>query len=292
MLLLRLARLTNLRDIEGYETVERGAHTVLVRPDWREALLEDLLTDFRDVPAGERRVHDYGRATHFSYRPRGASERVFVRSAVRGGALGALFRGLHLGIRRPVRELEAAAAARRAGVNVPEPLAVRATRVGGLFWRFTVVAREVSDASNLLMLAKALTPARKREVLCRVADEMRRLHEAGVYHADLTLKNILLSGSRVYIIDLDKATLAAGRSLALDVRNLARLNRSVVKLLGGLGCVTRADKLRFLRRYVGGPAAGAPAAPGGGRERMRELARLCAGGLWHHRLWWSLSGQA
>jgi hypothetical protein len=288
MLLLDLARLTNLRDIEGYEVVERGPHTVLVRPEWREALLEDLLADFRDVPPGERRVHAHGRATHFSYRPRRGPVRVFVRNAVRGGALGALLGGLYLGIRRPVRELLAAAAARRAGVNVPEPLAVRATRVGCLFWRFTLVAREIENASNLLMLADGLEPARKRDLLCRVADEMRRLHEAGVYHADLTLKNILLSGPDVFIIDLDKATLAAGRTRSLDVRNLARLNRSVEKLLGGRGCVTRTDKLRFLRRYVGAarPASGA------GREALRELARLCAGGLWAHRLWWALSGRA
>jgi tRNA A-37 threonylcarbamoyl transferase component Bud32 len=278
MHLLRLARLTTLEDIDGYEAVERGPHKVLIRPEWKEALLEDLLGGFSRIPAGERKSHAHGRAAHFSYlSPRG---RIFVRNAVRGGLLGALLRGLYLGIARPLRELRAATAARKAGVGVPELLAVRATRVCGIFWRFTVVAREIPGASNLLVLAASLPPARKRELIDRVADEMRRLHEAGVYHADLTLKNILLSEGSVYIIDLDKALLPGRRSGDLDAMNLARLNRSVVKLLGLHGAVTRADKLRFLRRYLGG------------RERIRELARTCSQGLWAHRLWWSLSGQA
>jgi tRNA A-37 threonylcarbamoyl transferase component Bud32 len=280
MLLLRLAGLTRLTDIEGYESIERGPHTVLIRPAWKDPLLEDLLEDFRNVPSSERRLYAHGRATHFSYRPRGAPERVFVRAAVRGGLVGTLLGGLNFGIRRPVRELVAASAARRAGVSVPEPLAVRATRVAGLFWRFTVVAREVQGASDLLALAEGLSPARKRDLIHRVADEMRRLHEAGVYHADLTLKNILLSGSDVYIIDLDKATLSGRRSDALDVMNLSRLNRSVEKLLGGRGSVTRVDKIRFLRRYLRG------------RDRLKDIARRCASGLGFHRLWWSVTGQA
>jgi hypothetical protein len=44
--------------------------------------------------------------------------------------------------------------------------------------------------------------------------------------------------------------------------------------------VSRTDKLRFLRRYLGG------------RDRIKELSQVCAQGLWFHRLWWSLSGQA
>jgi hypothetical protein len=62
--------------------------------------------------------------------------------------------------------------------------------------------------------------------------------------------------------------------------NLSRLNRSIVKLLGTHGTITRTDKLRFLRRYLGGT------------DRIKELSQVCAQGLWFHRLWWSLSGQA
>ena len=266
-------------EIPGFETIQRGSHTVLIRPEWKASLLDDLLGDFDRVEPSRRRLYSHGRVAHFSYLPAGAPARVFVRHARRGGLIGAVLGGLYTAVERPLQELRAATAARQAGVAVPEPLAVRATRVGGLFHRFTVITREIENAQDLLTFATGTT-GRKREVLDRVADEMRRLHESGVYHADLTMKNILLSGTSVYIIDLDKARLVDHRDGRLDMTNLARLNRSVVKLLGTRGAVTRTDKLRFLRRYLGG------------RERIKELSQLCAQGLWFHRLWWSLSGQA
>jgi len=244
--------------------------------------------DFRRVEWSERRAYAHGRVTHFSYQPRGAPSRVFVRRAARGGLIGKILGGLHLGGGRPIRELRAAVAARRAGVAVPEPVAVRATRAAGIFRRFTTVTLEIEGASNLLTLAPRLSGPEKRRTIERVAGEMRRLHEAGIYHGDLTLQNILANGAKVYFIDLDKALLRPRREESLDRMNLSRLNRSVEKLFGSRGCVTRTDRLRFLRCYLGDPAAPA----GDARKRLRELARECASGLWFHRLWWSLSGQA
>jgi hypothetical protein len=269
-----------LIEIPGFESVSRGPRTVLIRPEWKACLLEDLLNDFSGIDPAERRLYSHGRVAHFSYLPAGAPGRVFVRHARRGGLIGAVLGGLYTAVRRPLQEVRAATAARSAGVGVPEPLAVRVTRVGGLFYRFTLIAREIENAEDLLTVASTNTTGRKRALINRVADEMRRLHQSGVYHADLTMKNILMSGDACYIIDLDKATLAPRRDEQLDMMNLARLNRSIVKLLGTRGFVTRTDKLRFLRRYLGGTG------------RIKELSQLCAQGLWFHRLWWSLSGQA
>lgn len=267
-------------EIPGFETVRQGPHTVLIRPEWKAFLLQDLVGDFAGVAPSQRRTYSHGRVAHFSYLPSGAPGRVFVRRATRGGLIGAVMGGLYTAIGRPLRELRAATAARNAGVGVPEPIAVRLTRVVGIFYRFTMISREIENAEDLLTFASTPSTGRKRDVIARVADEMRRLHESGVYHADLTMKNILMSGDSIYIIDLDKATLVPKRDGRLDMTNLARLNRSVVKLLGTRGQVSRTDKLRFLRRYLGG------------RERIKELSQLCAQGLWFHRLWWSLSGQA
>jgi hypothetical protein len=267
-------------EIPGFESFSHGSQTVLIRPEWKPWLLDDLLGGFGRIDPSRRRHYSHGRVAHFSYQPDGAPGRVFVRQATRGGLIGTLLGGLYAGVDRPLRELRAATAARTAGVSVPEPLAVLVRRVGGVFCRFTVVAREVENAQDLLTVASTPSTARKRELLDRVADEMRRLHESGVYHGDLTMKNILMSGTSVYIIDLDKATLAPRRDERLDMMNLSRLNRSVVKLLGTRGFVSRTDKLRFLRRYLGG------------RDRIKELSQVCAQGLWFHRLWWSMTGQA
>lgn len=268
------------QDLAGFDRIQQGRRTLLVRPEWKTWILDELLRDFDGVPADVRRLYSHGRAQHFSYQPAGAPSRVFVRRARRGGFFGALLGGLYAGGGRPLQELRAVQAARAAGVSVPEPLAVMAEAAAGPFYRLTIVSREIEGASDLLSLAGTLPPAGKRDLLRRVADEMRRLHEAGVYHADLTMKNILVAGDKIFIIDLDKARMSERRDERQDVDNLSRLNRSVVKLFGGDGAVTRTDKLRFLRRYLGG------------RDRVKELSGLCSQGLWAHRLWWTLSGQA
>ena len=270
--------LTAPSDLPGFERHARGRRSVLVRPEWREALLDDLFADFRTVSESARRIYSHGRVQHFSYRPEKGSGRVFVRRAARGGALGALLGGLYAGTARPLLELRAAARARDAGVSVPEPVAVLADRAAGPFYRLTVVSREIEGGADLLSLAERLDPKAKGDLLRRVADEMRRLHEAGIYHSDLTLKNILVSGPSVYILDLDKARLPGRREPALDVANLSRLNRSVEKLFGGRGPITRTDKLRFLRRYLGT------------RDGLREFSLRCGAGMWKHRLWWAVTG--
>lgn len=59
---------------------------------------------------------------------------------------------------------------------------------------------------------------------------IRRFHLAGVWHADLNARNILLDDeSRVFLIDFDRARLTPGKTVAGE-NNLARLNRSLVKL--------------------------------------------------------------
>ncbi len=264
----------------GYDRIQENGTTILVRSEWKSLILRDLLEDFHGIPVERRRVYGSGRAEHFSYLPEGALDRVFVRRAARGGILSRLG-NLHFGVERPRREIRASEAAARAGIPVPEIVAARATRVFGPFHRLTIVMREIADASNLLHLGPTLSPGPKRRVLERLADLLRRMHDEGIYHNDLTLRNILLDAERnLYIIDLDEARLLGTRDPRSDVALLSRLNRSVEKMLRAARCVTRTDKLRFLRRYTGR------------RDGLRELSARCTSGLWFHRLWWSLSGQA
>src|SRR5688572_214460 len=147
------AALVLSNDIDGFDRLQVGRRTILVRPDWKACLEKDLLADFSGVPDAARKIYAHGRVRHFSYRPEGAPARVFVRRARRGGLLGAVLGGLYAGTGRPLQELRAVQAARAAGVSVPEPLAVIAEESGGPFYRLTLVSREVEGASDLLSLA-------------------------------------------------------------------------------------------------------------------------------------------
>lgn len=106
--------------------------------------------------------------------------------------------------------------------------------MGPSLYRRTVVTREIEDGRNLLDVLPSLGPRARRELLGRVAAEVRRFHEAGIYPADLTLGNVVNSGGTAFIVDLDKPALRNGRDADLDAHNLGRFLRDY---LGGAWCL-------------------------------------------------------
>jgi serine/threonine protein kinase len=91
----------------------------------------------------------------------------------------------------------------------------------------------------------------KRRLVSEIATLLRRLHESGVSHRDLKGQNILLQEEspgrfRPLLVDLDGVRL--GRvGWRRRVRDLARLARAFREN----GAVTRTDRVRFLRAYLG-----------------------------------------
>jgi 3-deoxy-D-manno-octulosonic acid kinase len=257
----------------GYEILSQGPDRIMIRREWRSWLVPDLLSDFRNARAESRRVVGHGRVPHFSYLPEGASSRVVVRLVARGGVLGRILGGLHGDAERPLTEVRAAIRARSAGVASPEVLATHSRRVAPFVWRHRVVTSEIAGGQNLLSVAPSLFPPARRSLIQRVAEQVRRLHEAGVYPADLTVGNIVLAGEAAHVVDLDKAFLLPRRTPEADARSLARLHRSAEK---HLRILSRADRLRFLRHYLGGSWC------------LRDLAARVSTGLWRHRVWWAI----
>jgi tRNA A-37 threonylcarbamoyl transferase component Bud32 len=154
-------------------------------------------------------------------------------------------------------------ALREAGVPTPEPLLLLWT--GGLFRRSVLVCRALDSPVRLTDELKAgiLGGASRRVLLEEVAGLAARLHGAGYFHADFTASNILLSGGRATLIDLDRAKdlrvlpeALARRIQVLDLRLL---------LLTTWAEVSRYSWLRLLARYR--------AARGISREQGQRLAR-------------------
>lgn len=210
-----------------------------------------------------------------------------VRASRKGGLLrrvrGPLFHGRY----RPLDEL--VLGLRLAGARVPVPDAVGAVVLPrGHGWRGFLLTREVPDAVDLerFLYGGSAVPAGRREVLAEAGRSVRRLHDAGVSHADLHPKNLLLDphGDRVLVLDLDRAR-AFERPLTEEERleNLTRLARAVEKhRLRGMR-VGRREALRFLTGYGGSPAEG---------ERRLALVRArLLPGLRARVLWWKATGQ-
>jgi 3-deoxy-D-manno-octulosonic acid kinase len=155
------------------------------------------------------------------------SDRWVVRHYHRGGAVASALgdRYLQVGTPRPFQELRLLVAARARGVPAPEPVGA-AVYPAGPFYRGDLVTRWVPDSADLATIL--FDPVGARPVAERVAAMhaagrlIRLLHERGVEHRDLNLKNILLAehvpgpgsaqgGTPVaLILDLDRARLHDG----------------------------------------------------------------------------------
>ncbi len=219
---------------------------------------------------------------------------LLVREYHKGGLLRAVRLGGFLGRLRPLDELVLTRRLHSVGVPVPEAVGC-AVRRGPLGWRGALLTGEVAGAVDLLAwLYGAPTPAAPpglrapppAVVLERAGRAVRRLHDAGVWHADLHPKNLLLTpGGRVLVLDLDKAR-DRGAPLGPEERlaNLARLGRSLEKhRLKGLPTGRRVA-LRFLAGYAGDRRAAA--------AWLERLGPRIRRGLWWRRLAWRLLGQA
>jgi 3-deoxy-D-manno-octulosonic acid kinase len=183
-----------------------------------------------------------------------------------GGLVGTFTRTLLLGPGRPLSELSVTARAAAAGAPVPHVLCLVLWPTWGPFWSGVIGTREETDAEELLgaWRDRPAGPGRWR-LLRRVGGAIRRLHDAGVEHRDLQLRNVLIApgsgpeaseggGERVIVIDLDRARFHAGLPLSPRRRadNLARLVRSAVKE----GLLAARGPCRELAALLGGYAAG------------------------------------
>lgn len=112
------------------------------------------------------------------------------------------------------------------GLPVPRPVAARVRRQG-YSYRADLVTERIPDAQPLAdLLGRSALSA---ERWAKIGLAIRDLHAAGVRHADLNARNILLDGNGgVFIIDFDKAERRSLRG-GWQEGNLARLLRSLEK---------------------------------------------------------------
>jgi 3-deoxy-D-manno-octulosonic acid kinase len=188
-----------------------------------------------------------------SLRGRGATHRIdtptgpwVVRHYRRGGAAARWLgdRYARIGVPRPVSELRASAAARARGIDTPRVTAA-VTYDAGPFYRADLATEFVPDAADLdavTFSASGQTVDTRRAAWAAAGRMVKRAAAAGVQHADLNLKNVLIAGlpgvACAWLIDLDRCRVGdesvpstyAMRTMA------ARLRRSLAKLERLHGC--------------------------------------------------------
>ena len=199
----------------------RGSTRVLADPETAEWVVPALLDG-----AGCRRLEVPGGRGHLVEFPVRDGWAV-IRTFQRGGLLQGLNRDAYLLINRPLRELKIHSYLHEAGVPVPVPLGVRWERRG--LWVRGAIASSRLEAQDLLSFLHTQAGDKKKWGLQEAAKTMRAMHDAGVFHADLQLRNILIGKEGAYLIDFDKGRRLGHVSDGMRARNLLRLRRSFDK---------------------------------------------------------------
>jgi 3-deoxy-D-manno-octulosonic acid kinase len=129
------------------------------------------------------------------------------------------------------------------GLPVPRPVAARVVRQGPLYQADIITAYLASARA----LAEYLRDGDLSEAQwMRIGAVLKRFHDLGVNHPDLTAQNILLdTDGLVYLVDFDKA--AIRRPGRWRDAGIARLQRSLRKVALETGTTFAADSWDALR---------------------------------------------
>lgn len=132
---------------------------------------------------------------------------------------------------RPFREFDVLSRLFDLGLPVPRPVAALC-EFQGLTSTGAILTMRIASARTLA----DVLPGNDADVKLDasfwegVGSCIRKFHEAGVWHADLNVRNILLDAELdVFLIDFDRARFSPGRAVK-GQGNLNRLKRSLQKL--------------------------------------------------------------
>ncbi len=151
-----------------------------------------------------------------------------VRTLMHGGMFRHITGKRFLHPNRTIRELKVSAYLAAHGIRTPEILAVRIIK-DGLFYSMDVISRFIPESKDLLIhFEKSHTD--NLELIKKSGSLIRQIHDLGVYHTDLHIKNLLLDNAgNLWALDLDKAYQFTLLPEFMKRMNLKRFMRSVKK---------------------------------------------------------------
>jgi tRNA A-37 threonylcarbamoyl transferase component Bud32 len=144
------------------------------------------------------------------------------------------------------------------GVNTPQPIFYVRRRISAFKSEHILATAEIQNSQSLRdyvnsnFSANRLTKVEKHKFISRAAGFLAHLHLVGVYHGDLTARNILVEqrndsrGAGFFLIDLDAIRSRRWISRRRRIKNLDELGRNFLNLK----IVSTYDRARFLRTYL------------------------------------------
>ena len=213
------------------------AHVIKKEKSWAvvfdASLLDDPEPDYFSVDFWRSRQAVTGEAigrgsAWFIEAPHGP---VVLRHYLRGGWAATFSRQNYFftGVSRsrPFHEYHVLVELYEKGLPVPRPVAALCQH-HGVISTGAIMTACITHSKTLADIFSGGGPV--EGILTRVGACIRKFHDAGVWHADLNARNILLDANHtVYLIDFDRARFSPGKSVD-GAGNLNRLKRSLQKV--------------------------------------------------------------
>ena len=286
-----------------FSTLTRGEITLYIKKEYEQRLsahdIDMLFNLHKD--SDKLKVSYHGRTPCKTLIMESLGNVSFVvRDYCHGGLFGKILRDIFWNSLRPLRELSICEAAGKSGIKTSEVIAIVKNRVLGPIYKCRLVSKEITGAIDLMELLfnpeENKLVERKRQIINKTARAVKEMHDAGIYHADLHLKNILVQSAaggkdNVYIIDLDKSRQYEKINFHQRVKNIMRLDRSVEKMIRNNKDVfgqrfpfpiSKTDKFRFLAEYI--------KTDNKSERPLRYYLQSYKTSHNLHRFWWSVGG--
>jgi tRNA A-37 threonylcarbamoyl transferase component Bud32 len=284
-----------------FSALNKGKITLYVKKEYEHSLsaqdMDKLFNLHKD--ADKLNVSYHGRTPCKTILMESLNNESFVvRDYWHGGLFGKILRDFFWDRLRPLKELSICEVASKSGVKTTEVIAIVKNKIIGPLYKCRLVSKEITSAIDLMVLLlnpeKNQFVAQKRQIINKVAKAVKEMHDAGIYHADLHLKNILVQFAEdgkvnVYIIDLDKSRQREKISLHKKMKNIMRLDRSLEKFKKNVRndfLVTNTDKMRFLREYIKLVYNTEQHSSVGQKEFLRTCLMNYRTNHKFHRFWW------
>ncbi|MFT7463942.1 MAG: hypothetical protein ACI9EF_002290 [Pseudohongiellaceae bacterium] len=222
-----------------------------------------------------------------------------AKALSRGGLLGGVLPGLYMDSWRPVREAALAESLKAQGVPTATVVVARSARATAGLYRCEIATARLPGTVDLLDALVSRPVAEWTELAGAVGRTLGRLHEVGLVHRDMQVKNLLVGAgferqdSLLPVIDLDGCEMVGQLGRRERLAALARFARSLVKrgLLPGRRGIAIALPGQALRAFMKAYVSTQPELWMGGRSLLlRRLSRELSRQVAIHGLFWRESG--
>jgi len=243
----------------SFSCVKKGKVLLLLNEEFKDILLQMGIGDFETFFKNRGQTTRYlsGRTPH-PLLPLTEGRRMVVRQYSHGGLFRTLTKGLYLFGSRSFRELSLTEEIRSSGIPSIQPIGAVHRSVAPFFYRAYLLSLEIPEALNLVEYfdkAQTRLPQNlrsRRKAIRAIGLLLRQFHDAGFFHRDLQLKNILIVAGEPLLIDFDRSFRKPSLSIQERIKNLLRLNRSAEKWRQAGLSITKTDRWRLFSAYARG----------------------------------------